>query len=63
MLGTIAAGETPIKGLLLSDDLRSGGVCFQAMGTEIYSNDFFSYIPFRVSDFTSDQAGILKQRL
>ncbi|MEL6382604.1 MAG: 3-phosphoshikimate 1-carboxyvinyltransferase [Cyanobacteria bacterium J06626_18] len=35
MLGSIAAGETRIQGLLLGEDPRSTAQCFQAMGVQL----------------------------
>ena len=35
MLGSIASGETRIKGLLLGEDPRSTAACFQAMGVQV----------------------------
>jgi 3-phosphoshikimate 1-carboxyvinyltransferase len=37
MLGSLAAGETTIEGLLLGEDPRSTAKCFQAMGADISS--------------------------
>ncbi|MEE3715332.1 3-phosphoshikimate 1-carboxyvinyltransferase [Tumidithrix elongata RA019] len=35
MLGSLASGETTIRGLLLGEDPRSTAACFRAMGAEI----------------------------
>ena len=37
MLGSIASGETRIKGLLLGEDPRSTAACFRAMGVQMSS--------------------------
>jgi 3-phosphoshikimate 1-carboxyvinyltransferase len=39
MLGSIASGETRIKGLLLGEDPRSTAACFRAMGVQMSSLD------------------------